>query len=203
MLNMLTSVKNYSGSGGWWNKKRKSLYLLFSQFFPRHCGLSKKRRRERRELQSGMPPRIWLLARCLVRCAGGGSQGPAPEKPLRWRPLQRRWEPTFRLTKEHRTPRACAPDFPNAASLQLGGYPVLPLSPPLAPDSEWPLPASSPPHPAPPGLEVTHKGRLCHCGRRVVSNPKLGPALFRCVDLFPRLPGVPPCGVMACRSSLI
>ena len=29
-------------------KKRKSLYLLFSQFFPRHCGLSKKKKRERK-----------------------------------------------------------------------------------------------------------------------------------------------------------
>ena len=33
-------------SGG---KKRKSFYLLFSQFFPRHCGLSKKRKKRERK----------------------------------------------------------------------------------------------------------------------------------------------------------
>lgn len=44
MFNMRISAKNYSGG-----KKRKSFYLLFSQFFPRHCGLSKKKKKRERK----------------------------------------------------------------------------------------------------------------------------------------------------------
>lgn len=44
MFNMHISVTDYSGG-----KKRKSLYLLFSQFFPRHCGLSKKKKKRERK----------------------------------------------------------------------------------------------------------------------------------------------------------
>lgn len=172
---------------GWGNKKRKSLYLLFSQFFPRHCGLSKKKRRERRGLQSGMPPRIWLLARCLVRCAGGGSQGARPGEAPALAASAATLGAHVPFNRQRNTERR-GPALQIFLTRLLCNSGDILCSLSLHP---WPQtlsgPSLLPPHPTPPHRvwRLPTKADFADCGWRVVSNPKLGPALSRCVGFFP------------------
>lgn len=98
-------------------RKRKSLYLLFSQFSPRHCGRSKKRRRERERITISAAT-AHPTADCCLLADGSGLEEEGAQEPRRpageagpRRPRERGWEPTFRLakTKDHRTPWARGP----------------------------------------------------------------------------------------------